>query len=727
MNFLPVVLAATLLFQTTLEWIALGAAKERAQRENKLTIVFRSDDACGLCQQLMNKAASNPTVQRFGSEFVFATAPAPTAVGTVSTTLRPTIGSIRVPTARDRPAVIALLDPSGEEVLNWTAKSVRSNRVIDVGTFVDILQRASAVAPYVRKAAQQRAANQPVQAHLTLAQGFRQANEVEKAIVEYNAAINVANDRGDRESAQSARILLELTAASRGKMGNIELRRSIGALRGIVRAPESKRTEAEAWLALGQLLRANDEPKEAMEALERAARLGSASPEVRAATSVLLASSDSRLLGGASTVDLLLPERAAYSGVVRAQALTRSPTIASVEFLLDGRSAAKDADPPFEAKIDVGAVPRRHELRLVARNAAGETIGEDGVVLNDRHDEFSVRLALAANRTANATVDLPAGGALKSVEFFLDDQRIASLTKPPFTTRVGGTSEGSVLRVSAALSDGRIAEDVVLVGSGSELVEVHEVDLYATVHDESGALVPNLPRADFTVREEGVVRPILGFEYAEGAPFTVGLTIDSSTSMRSRISDVHESARGFLSRIAERGHAAFVVDFDTQPRLATTTTSDARALLAAIDGIRADGATALHDAIVFSLLQLQGVAGKRALIVLTDGRDEGSRYTAEDVARVARETGASVYLLSMSSSLPAKLKEVAAATGGRSFDLRAARELAGVYGAIESELQRQYRISFGTDASASDAWRSVDVAVAKPGLKVRTASGFVPR
>ncbi|HEX7833640.1 MAG TPA: VWA domain-containing protein, partial [Thermoanaerobaculia bacterium] len=450
-------------------------------------------------------------------------------------------------------------------------------------------------------------------------------------------------------------------------------------------------------------------------------------PEVRAATSTLLATSETQLIGGNAKVRLLLPQRAAYSGAILAQALARSPAIASVAFMLDGQRVANDTAPPFEAKVDVGAVPRRHELRVVARNARGEVVGEDGLVLNDRHNEFSVRLALGQKRTASASVDLPAGGVLQSVAFFLDDRRLANLTAPPFVAKVGDTNEGSMLRVSVTLADGRVAEDALLVGVGTELMEVREVEFYATVLDERDEVIPNLKRSQFSIRENGAMRPILGFEYTEGAPFTVGLTIDSSTSMRSRIADVHESAHSFLTGIAARGNSAFVVDFDTQPRLAATTTSDANALLAAIDGIHADGSTALYDAMVFSLLQLQGVAGKRALIVLTDGRDEGSRYGVEDVARVARETGASVYLLTLSLALPARLKEIAAETGGRAWELRDTKSLAEVYGTIERELQRQYRFNFRTTAASGDTWRSVEIRVAQPNAKVRTASGFVPR
>jgi Ca-activated chloride channel homolog len=717
------VLAAPLFAQTTIEWMTLeSAAQERAVAEDKVILVLHADPSCSGCTSLMQKANANPLAQRLLSQFVLLRTPA-VSLSKSANVIRP---GMRSPTTRERVPAIGLADATGKELMTWPARLGKGTAIIDVGTLVDILQRASAAAPHIMAATRHRAAGREVEADLALGFAFRQAKEMVLASGAYSDAIAAARAKGDLETAQSAAILRELAEAARGdRRGDIE--RSIAELRKITREPVSQKAEAEGWLALGQLLRATDKPREAEEALERSARLSSASQDVRSATSTLLATSEKQLIGGNTNVRLLLPERAAYSGAIRAQALTRSPAIASVAFLLDGKPVANDTAPPFEAKVDVGAVPRRHELRIVARNARGQVVGEDGLVLNDRHSEFSVRLALGQNRTASASVDLPAGGALQSVAFFLDDRRIANLTAPPFVAKVSETNEGSVLRVSVTLADGRAAEDALLVGFGSELIEVQDVEFFATVLDERDQSIPNLKRSQFSVRENGAVRPILGFEYAEGAPFTVGLTLDSSTSMRSRIAEVHESARSFLTRIAEHRNSAFIVDFDTQPRLAATTTSDAAVLLTAIDGIRPDGATALHDALVFSLLQLQGVAGKRALIVLTDGRDEGSRYGVEDVARVARETGAPLYLLTLSLSIPARLKEIAVETGGRSWELRDTKSLGEVYATIERELQRQYRFNFRTTAGSSDTWRSVEVRVNQPNAKVRTASGFVPR
>lgn len=669
----------------------------RAAREEKLVFAFHRDETCRACAALLREASTHPAVQRLSSRFVLLVTPPARAVAP----------------GLEQPAAFGLIDQTGLEPLTWPGENDR-REVIGVGELADILQRADAAAPFVRRSAAERAQGKTAEAYLSLGWAFRQAGDAARASEAYAAAVRTARGTGDLQTAQSGEILRALSEATRGKVQD-----SIATLRAIVRAPLSRKTESEAYFALGQLLRASGNEREAAEALERA------STDQAAA---VLASQENHVIGGNTrAVRLLVPDHPPYSGRITAQALARDPSIASVVFALDGAEVANDTRPPFDASIDLGSVPRRHELRIVARNAMGGLVADDALILNDRHDEFWVRLALGERRIANAHLNLPAGGILSRVEFFLDDRLIATRTSPPYTVPVGETGEGSTLRVAATLSDGRSAEDALLVGVGSELIEVQEVELFATVLDARDEVVPNLDRSQFTVLEENETRRILGFEYLERAPFTVGLAIDSSSSMLSRMADVHESARAFLGRAAADGNRAFVVDFDTTPKLVSPTTSSADLLRDAVSSIRADGSTALYDAMVFSLLQLQGVPGKRALIVLTDGRDSNSRYTIEDVAHVARETGASLYLVLLSTSAPGRLSALAAETGGRVWDLRDTKQLDAIYATIARELRSQYRLTFQTSARDRNQFRRVTVRTELPDAKVRTTSGFFPR
>jgi Ca-activated chloride channel homolog len=683
---------------TPSEWLTdRGAAMAKAAREDKLVFALHREPDCRACTKLLRESSSHPTVQRLASRFVLlVTAPTRAAAPGLET-----------------PATFGIIDQTGLEPLTWPGQNDR-REVIGVGELADILQRADAAAPFVKQSASERLQGRVVDAYLSMGWGFRQAGDAARASEAYAAAGRAARTAGDLEKGQSADVLRALVEAKRGKM-----QESIGALRTIASAPISRKTESEAYLALGQLLRASGNEREAAEALERVS--------VDVAASVMPPQESRVISGNTRAVRLLVPDRAPYSGTITAQALTRDPAIASVLFVLDGKEVANDTRPPFDAPVDLGSVPRRHELRIVARNAGGGIVADDALILNDRHDEFWVRLSLGDRRVANASLNLPAGGTLTKTEFFLDDRLIATRTAPPFSVPVGETNEGSTLRVQATLADGRSVEDALLVGIGSELIEVQEVELFATVLDAQDEVVRNLDRAQFTVIEENEPRRILGFEFLEKAPFTVGLAVDSSSSMLPRMADVHESAREFLGRSATDGNRAFVVDFDTEPKLVAGTTANADVLREAVSSIRADGSTALYDAMVFSLLQLQGVPGKRALIVLSDGKDAGSRYTLEDVVHVARETGASIYLVLLSSSTPARLNALATESGGRVWDLRDTKQLDAIYATIARELHSQYRLTFQTAARDRNQFRRVALRTELPDVKVRTSSGFFPR
>ena len=261
------------------------------------------------------------------------------------------------------------------------------------------------------------------------------------------------------------------------------------------------------------------------------------------------------------------------------------------------------------------------------------------------------------------------------------------------------------------------------------------MEIYATVLDGNGEPMRGLDRSQFALHENGAVKRIRSFETLERAPFSIGLAVDSSSSMNDVMPDVHRTARTFLSRALADGSSAFLIDFDEAPRLAAARTTDIPTLDAAIGEIRADRSTALYDSIIFGLLQLQGIHGKRALIVLTDGRDETSRYSLEDAVAVARESSVAIYAIILAprprpedAKLDPQIEKIAVETGGRAWYLPESANMDAIYRAIDLELRNQYRLTYRTTPGkgASD-WRAVKVTVDQPGASVRTAAGFVAR
>jgi Ca-activated chloride channel family protein len=178
---------------------------------------------------------------------------------------------------------------------------------------------------------------------------------------------------------------------------------------------------------------------------------------------------------------------------------------------------------------------------------------------------------------------------------------------------------------------------------------------------------------------------------------------------------------------------AAVITFNHRPELVVRFTHDPEVLAGGVAAITAEGGTALYDSLIYALYYFSGIKGKRALVVLSDGADEGSRYSFEEALDYARRTGVAIYPIGL--GLPAKegvqirmlLQRLADETGGRSFFISRAAELAKVYESIERELRTQYLLTYQSSATGKDgAFRAVEVAVQRDGAEAKTIRGYYP-
>jgi VWFA-related protein len=136
--------------------------------------------------------------------------------------------------------------------------------------------------------------------------------------------------------------------------------------------------------------------------------------------------------------------------------------------------------------------------------------------------------------------------------------------------------------------------------------------------------------------------------------------------------------------------------------------------------------------VVFALYYFNGIKGQRALLVLSDGKDESSRFTFEETLEFARRAGVTLYTIGLAlerGGLDAKkaLKKLAEETGGRSFFVEQASELTAVYQAIEEELRSQYLIAYqSTNTKDNNKFREVELEVTRQGLEAKTMRGYYP-
>lgn len=417
--------------------------------------------------------------------------------------------------------------------------------------------------------------------------------------------------------------------------------------------------------------------------------------------------------------------------------------VKAVDFYLNGSKIMTRTKAPFDADLNLGPLPRKQTIRVVAYGSAGRAVGEDEYTVNEGREIFRVRI-LSPDKGSKvegptkvvAAIAVPEGKALQKLEFFNNEARVATLYQAPYEQTVNIKKSASLgyVRVVGTLDDGAVAEDLRYVNAPQFVSEVtvDAVELYTTV-TEKGRPVNTLQQSNFKVLEDGVAQTIQGFEYVKNLPLSVGMLIDTSASMLESMPDVEQAALGFLDYSIAAKDRAFVVSFDNEPYLLSKLTGRKDKLLRALSGLRAEGSTALYDAIIYGLYQFTGVKGKKALVVLTDGKDTASKFDYDTLLEYVRKSGLSVYAIGLKISgadleVKYKLNKIAQVTGGQTFYVDSAKNLEGVYRQINEDLRSQYLLTYySTNADTSkDKWRKVEIKVEPTSLQARTISGYYP-
>ncbi|MCG8454984.1 MAG: VWA domain-containing protein [Holophagales bacterium] len=449
-----------------------------------------------------------------------------------------------------------------------------------------------------------------------------------------------------------------------------------------------------------------------------------------------------------AVLEIERPEMAVLRGRVSFEVSVFDARIERLAFLLDERQVAERGSAPWSARLDLGRTPRRQTLTVVGFDSSGTEVGRESVVLNGGDSGLAVRIVAPTSSKGvgpievEAEVSVPVERNLDRLLFFWNNEQVATLFSPPYRQPVVVPSERPVgyIRVVALLDDGSLAEDVLFMNGpdAGERLEVNLVELYVVVTNRDGRPVRGLRRNDFVVEEEGVVQQIATFDDAADLPLTLGMTLDSSASMFVKLPRIQRAATDFLRSTFSDHDRAFVVDFDSTPRLVRGTTGDLDRLEQSIYSLEASGRTALWEAIVYSLVQLQGVRGRKALVVFSDGADEDDQFPFRTSMRIAREMSVPIYLILMrkepentpalgllSRSFTSRAQRLTQATGGRVFYAKEYGDLGDVYAEIEQELRSQYLLTYYPEGTSGEAgWRNVKVDVTERGLTPRTLTGY---
>lgn len=272
--------------------------------------------------------------------------------------------------------------------------------------------------------------------------------------------------------------------------------------------------------------------------------------------------------------------------------------------------------------------------------------------------------------------------------------------------------------------------DVPVFRSGTELV-----DLYVTATDQDGRLVPNLLQEDFEILDEGKLQEIVLFEN-EVRPITVLVMLDTSASMTPSLDLLMAGAEQFIIRMLpdDRGRVgAFNDKIQILPEVDFT--DDRDLLIRDLDRLQFGNPTRLYDAIGASIESLQGVPGRKVVLVFTDGEDTQHEIGWRDVLEMARTEEVMIYTIGLESdyfngvrqvrSRPdGRLKTFAEETGGGYFELKNTDDLGPTFTRVAQELHSQYVLGF-TPSVRDGKLHELEVRVKQRGTTARARKTYM--
>jgi len=345
------------------------------------------------------------------------------------------------------------------------------------------------------------------------------------------------------------------------------------------------------------------------------------------------------------------------------------------------------------------------------------------------------RTGVATRIRVVAQAEIPPGEVISPVTFYVDGEHIGTVepsSGPPYSVDWVDANpfERREIVVQAADASGRVARDAIVLEPFEvvDLTEVTSVLLETSVYDREGQFVANFDVNQFAVRENGIEQ-VVDLVTREATPTSLMLLVDNSQSMHRRMEFLRRATNQFVSKLGPRD-SVLVAPFNARISTITGPTQDPETVVDAISRMRAEGGTAIVDALLEGLQLVGGLEGRRAVVLLTDGYDENSRADAEGVLRLASQVQATLYVVGIGGvagiSLRGEqmLKQLAERTGGRAFFPPRESDLVQVAEDVATDTHNRYLIAYTPSNQEPDGlWREITVEVSE-GLRAITRPGY---
>ena len=394
------------------------------------------------------------------------------------------------------------------------------------------------------------------------------------------------------------------------------------------------------------------------------------------------------------------------------------------------------------AQVRVGDYIRRLRFKAAGYDAQGHEIASDEMVVNDPRPPFRVHLSAppalpkSGIVTMSANVIKPVETTVGAVEFFVGEEKAATLARPPYETSFDASKYPNAIyaRVVARALDGTEANDVVFFGDRpGEQVQVELEQIPLSVASGTAPLRVQ----DLALTDNGEPRKIEALVPASDQPLYVILLIDYSESMLEELPVVKAAAKSFARTLLRPQDRIAIVGFNQRAFWLTNWTNDWNDAANAVDRVKPIGETHLYDTAIEMLFELQKTPGRHALVVLTDGVDQGSEFKLEHLIHYARYAGVPVYPIIKNHVLARmmrfgvgylearKLANIAKDTGATYFIIKKEAELPAVYQRLANELRQQYQLVFYAPAESGDNWHTL-IVTSRAGQQLRVPKGYFP-
>jgi VWFA-related protein len=286
-------------------------------------------------------------------------------------------------------------------------------------------------------------------------------------------------------------------------------------------------------------------------------------------------------------------------------------------------------------------------------------------------------------------------------------------------------------------------------------VEVDVVNILCSVRNRQGGLVGGLAKEEFLLSEDGKPQTLKYFTRETDLPLTLGLLVDVSRSQERLIEIEKQAASQFFSSVLRQKDLAFLISFGSEAELLQDYTSSARLLRDGLEGLKVNApvggpmpgpvptvyqprGTVLYDAVYLAATdRLKGQVGRKALVLITDGVDQGSRLKLEDALQAAQKADAIIYSIYyvdpgayyghgfFGGVSDAALKKMSEETGGRLFRVSKNNPLPAIFDQIQQEMRSQYALGYTPSNPIGDGtFRRLDLKTRQKDLKVQARKGY---